>query len=561
MFGVLAEPVWWLLLPQYADGMTPRRWWHLDPGGVLVGLVLVGLSLTPSLLPRPAILQGVLAGAAFALGYALGALVTRIVRRRVRSRPSERARRVFWVGMLALALVVIIIVGLLAVGWQNEVRALVEVDPIDAVAVGAFLIGALLTAALLVAIGRGVSRMTRHLVRLTGPVVGGLVASVVVAAGILLLGMAVVATIDAIYAARNGEPDAAIVEPGSATRSAGPDSAVDWSGLGRHGGTFIAGGPTAAEIEALTGVEAIEPIRVYVGLENAATVAERAALAVDELRRTGAFERELLVVATTTGSGWLEDQAVDAVEYLHAGDTAIVAVQYAYTPSWVSFLFDPDAPVAAAEATFEAVHAAWSALPADERPRLVTYGLSLGAHGGQEVFADVAELRERTDGALFVGSPASSTMWQTLQAARDAGSPAWQPVLDEGAQVRWMSQPGDTDRLPGPWEQPRVLYLQHATDPITWLAPELLWSSPEWLERDQRGADVSPSMRWIPVITGLQVTIDMLMGQSVPARHGHNFGDVVVDGWLAVTGDAGLTPAAFDALRTEIASYALTDEE
>ncbi len=541
--------------------MTPRRWWHLDPGGVLVGLVLVGLSLTPSLLPRPAILQGMLAGVAFALGYAVGALVTRMVRRFIRRGPSERTRRLFWVGMLALALVVGVVIGLLAVGWQNEVRALVEVAPLDGIAVGAFLVGALLTATLLVAIGRGVARMTRHLVRLAGAAVGGLVAAAVVAAGILLLGMGVVAAIDTIYAARNGEPDAALVEPGSATRSAGLDSAVEWNGLGRHGGTFIAGGPTAAEITALTGVDAVEPIRVYVGLENAPTIAERAALAVNELRRTGAFDRELLVVATTTGSGWLEDQAVDAVEYLHAGDTAIVAVQYAYTPSWVSFLFDPDAPVAAAEATFEAVHAAWSALPEDDRPRLVTYGLSLGAHGGQEVFADVADLRERTDGALFVGSPASSTMWQQLQAGRDASSPAWQPVLDAGAQVRWMSQPGDTDRLPGPWSEPRVLYLQHATDPITWLTAELLWSPPEWLEPDQRGADVSPSMQWIPVITGLQVTIDMLMGQSVPARHGHNFGDVVVDGWRDVTGDAGLTPAALDALRAEIASYALADEE
>lgn len=541
--------------------MTPRRWWHLDPGGVLVGLVLVGLSLTPSLLPRPAILQGVLAGAAFALGYAIGTLVTRIMLSLVRRRPSERARRVFWVGMLGFAIIVIVVIGTLAVGWQNEVRTLVEVPPLDAVAVGAFLIGALLSAALFVAIGRGVARMTRHLVRLIGPVVGGLVAAVVVAASILLFGMGVVALIDTIYAERNGAPDAALVEPGSATRSAGPESAVAWSTLGRHGGTFIAGGPSAAEIEALTGVEALEPIRVYVGLENADTIAERAALAVDELRRTGAFERELLVVATTTGSGWLEDQAVDAVEYLHAGDTAIVALQYAYTPSWVSFLFDPDAPLAAATATFEAVYTVWSALPPDDRPRLVTYGLSLGAHGGQEVFADVAELRERTDGALFVGSPASSTMWRELQAARDEGSPAWQPVLDEGSRVRWMSQPGDTSRLSGPWDEPRVLYLQHATDPITWLTPELLWSSPEWLEPEQRGADVSPSMRWIPVITGLQVTIDMLMGQSVPARHGHNFGDVVVDGWRDVTGDAGLTPAALNALRAEIESYALTTED
>jgi uncharacterized membrane protein len=538
-----------------------RRWWHLDPGGVLIGLAMVALSLTPSLLPRPAILQGALAGVSFGIGYLVGALVWWIIRSQTRWRPSVRARRVFWWGMLALAAVVIIVIGLVAVGWQNEVRALVEVDPIDAVYGGSFVAGFVLSAALLVALGRGVRRMTLHLVRLTGPVVGVLGATVAVIAGALVFGIVVIAALDAIYANRNGSPDAALVEPASDYRSAGSDSAVEWSGLGRHGGAFIAGGPTAGEITALTGLESKDPIRVYVGLENAPTVAERAELAVAELRRTGAFERELLVVATTTGSGWLEDQAVDAVEYLHAGDTAIVAVQYAYLPSWVSFLFDPDAPLAAAQATFDAVYAEWASLPADARPRLVVYGLSLGAHGSQEVFSGLDDLRERTDGALFVGSPASSTLWGDLQASRDAGTPAWQPVLDDGAQVRWMSLPGDTERLPGPWAEPRVLYLQHATDPITWLTAELLWSPPEWLEPEQRGADVSPAMRWIPVVTGLHVTVDMLMGTSVPARHGHNFGDVMVDGWRDVAGDAGLSPAALDRVRAEIESYAITDED
>lgn len=536
--------------------MTTRRWWHLDPGGVLVGLALVALSLTPSLLPRPAILQGALTAVAFGMGYAIGALLWWVIRSAVRGRPTHRTRRVFWWGMLALATAIIVLVGTAAVGWQNEVRALVGVEPIDAVAGGTFFASAVVVSAVLLVIGRGVRRLAVHLVRLVGPAIAGLGVVSVVSAAIVLLGLAVMVTIDSVYAARNGQPDAALREPESATRSAGALSAVEWQGLGRHGADFVAGGPRADEISALTGVDALDPIRIYVGVGNADSVSERAALAVAELRRTGAFDRELLVVATTTGSGWLEEQAVDAVEYLHAGDTAIVALQYAYTPSWVSFLFDPDAPVAAAQAMFDAVYAEWLSMPSTDRPRLVTYGLSLGAHGAQAVFESLDDVRARTDGALFVGSPASSSLWQTLQATRDEGSPAWQPVLDEGERVRWMSQPGDTELLPGPWTEPRVLYLQHATDPITWLSTDLLWSAPEWLEPEQRGPDVSPSMRWIPVVTGLQVTIDMLMGTTPPARHGHNFGDVMVDGWRAVTGDAGLSPEALDAVRAEIESYA-----
>ena len=41
---------------------------------------------------------------------------------------------------------------------------------------------------------------------------------------------------------------------------------------------------------------------------------ERAELAVAELERAGGFERGNLLVATTTGSGWLDPGAVDSLE-------------------------------------------------------------------------------------------------------------------------------------------------------------------------------------------------------------------------------------------------------
>ena len=58
-----------------------RHWWALDPAGSLVGLAFAVLSITPSLLPRPAVLQGALAGISFAVGYLLGAVVWALVRR------------------------------------------------------------------------------------------------------------------------------------------------------------------------------------------------------------------------------------------------------------------------------------------------------------------------------------------------------------------------------------------------------------------------------------------------------------------------------------------------
>lgn len=537
------------------DEQAPRRrWWWLDPGGSLVGLAVALLSVTPSLLPRLALFQGVITAVAFGLGYLLGALLWAGIRRVIRVRPAAPARRALWIGYAVLWIAGLVVCAGLALRWQNEVRVLVEMPPLDGVALASFAGGFLPVAVLLLALGKGIRRLFRGLQRRSGMLVAIVGAATVTVAGLAALVVVVTSAVDAIYLDRNGAPDATLAEPGSTYRSAGADSQIRWEDLGRHGAAFVAGGPSAAEIGALTGAAAREPIRVYAGMQSAETLAERAELAVAELERTGAFERSVLVVATSTGSGWLEPQTVDALEYLHAGDTAIVSMQYAYTPSWVSFVFEPDAPVAAAQALFAAVEARWLALPADERPKLISYGLSLGAHGSQSVFADLDDLRARTDGAMFVGSPGGSEMWQTLQAARDAGSPAWQPLLDDGREVRWMSRDGD--QFDGPWELPRVLYLQHATDAVTWLVPELVWSAPEWLEPGQRGSDVSPAMRWMPVVTAVHVGIDMLGGEAVPARHGHNFGDVVTTGWREVTGDAGLDAAAIERIQAEIESYA-----
>ncbi|MGE3660776.1 MAG: alpha/beta-hydrolase N-terminal domain-containing protein, partial [Pseudonocardia sp.] len=49
-----------------------HRWWHLTPPGLSVALIAVCLSLTPSLLPRSGLIQGLVCGIAAAIGYGLG---------------------------------------------------------------------------------------------------------------------------------------------------------------------------------------------------------------------------------------------------------------------------------------------------------------------------------------------------------------------------------------------------------------------------------------------------------------------------------------------------------
>ena len=114
-----------------------------------------------------------------------------------------------------------------------------------------------------------------------------------------------------------------------------------------------------------------EPIRVYAGLKSADGQEAQAQLAVDELERTGAFDRSVLAVVTVTGTGWVDPVAAASLEYMHHGDTAIVGTQYSYLPSWISFLVDLDKAEENGRVLVDAVTERWSELPEATRPELL----------------------------------------------------------------------------------------------------------------------------------------------------------------------------------------------
>ena len=85
-----------------------------------------------------------------------------------------------------------------------------------------------------------------------------------------------------------------------------------------------------------------------------------------------------------------------------------------------------------------------------------------------------------------------------------------------------------------------MLYLQHASDPIVWLSPDLILHRPDWLT-EPPGSDVISEMIWIPFVTFWQVTMDMLEPVDTPPGHGHTYTLEFVDGWAdaAATRQAG----------------------
>lgn len=510
--------------------------------GLLGGVLGYSLILSPSILPRPGFYMGLLAGLGFTIGYGAGLLAVTLYRTLGFHRPGSKLyrklRKAVVVGGALLMAGATVFAGV----TQNEIRQLLGQTP-EPSSVILIVVVAVVVAAVTMMLSRLIHRLWRRVSELLSRWVPRRAANLL---GLVLVGTigywmaagvagdALLDAADGIYANANNGTAAGVVQPQLETRSGSPQSLAPWETLGLQGRSFVAEGPTAQDITQHTGAAAQEPIRVYAGLQTADTARERAEIAVAELERTGAFDREILVVAGATGTGWAEPAQLAALEYMWGGDTAFVTIQYSYLPSWLSFLVDAERATEAGVELFEAVHATWSQLPEDERPKLISYGLSLGSFAAQAPFAHASDVVHRADGALYVGTPNFTPMWQSTTTLRDTGSPQWQPQVRQGKTVRFASQIADLEVPQGQWEDRRVVYLQHASDPVVWWSPDLLFSQPDWLA-EPAGPDVTPRMRWYPVLTFLQVTIDQFFGVDAPNGHGHNYSAQTVGAWAAVT--------------------------
>jgi uncharacterized membrane protein len=511
--------------------------------GIVVGLSFVWWSLSPSLLPRGPMLQAGVSGVVGAIGYGIGAALGELVRRLSRRDPSAAVMRVAWrvVGIGGPA----VTVALLAVAARQQLRLYRLLDQPAPPRVGylATLPVALLVAVALIQVARGVRAIARWLTdRLDAHLARGVARAIsVVLVSVLVIGLLDGVVARGFFASADGFARAVdraipvdLEPPAGPRRSGGPGSAIAWDQLGAKGREFVAEGPSIVDLVATSSRPAHAPIRVYVGLVAAEDDRARAELAVAELERTGAFERSVLLVTVPTGTGWVNPRPIDALEYLYAGDTAVVAVQYSYLPSWLSFLVDVVRAEESAREVINAVHARWEELPEDRRPLLLVYGESLGAYGADASFSGVADLRNRTDGALFIGPPNFSPLWRTFVEQRDPGSPERRPVYDGGRTVRFAADAADLARPSEPWEQPRVVYLQQASDPVVWWSPQLLLRRPDWL-REPRAPDVLTDVHWFPIVTFVQVTVDLLNGYAIDLDgYGHRYGGVILDAWLAI---------------------------
>jgi uncharacterized membrane protein len=531
---------------------------------VYLGLIVSSLfffnSLFPSLLPRPWWLQGVLSGLSAAIGYGIGVVLSFLIRWFTEYEVPKKVK--FWAWRISKFVLPLLLVVYLYLGrqWQNGVRNLLGEETID----GAHTVRILLTSALiffiLIALARfvksGGAKLNKFLDKKLPPRLGMAIAIIAtgyllyaIISGVLFSGFIAVA--DKTFGNREDRAPEGIVQPDSSERSGSPQSLIAWDKIGYQGRGFVGGGPSKEDIQNFNKSEAKTPIRIYAGIDSGDTPEARADLVVKELIRTKAFDRKVLVVATPTGTGWLDPKAVDAIEFMYQGDTAIATQQYSYLPSWISFLVDKQRATEAGNAVFNAVVEEWDKLPEGKRPKLLVYGLSLGSFGSQAAFSGANDVARSVDGALWVGTPNESMPWRNITDNRDEGSPEWQPEYKGGRIARFASNKEDLLSVQKDWKGSRVLYQQHASDPVVWFSFDLPLNEPDWLN-EKRGPDVSPETKWYPFVSFFQIGLDQAIAGNAPIGHGHYYTDTTVYAWASVLPPNGWTNEKSDKLQNHI---------
>jgi uncharacterized membrane protein len=539
-----------------------RFWLSFSTTGLLLGTLFFAASLTPTLLPRNYLAQGVLSGCSLAVGYGIGVFLHWLWQYMELPEPRARIRRnTKLVAALACATIGVLFLWR-AAEWQNSIRTVMGLEPVDSAHPLEVGLIALATFVLLIALARLFrltlvyisEKLNRFVPRRVSYVIGSAIAALLfwsIANGILF--QYALRAADSSFQALDALLDPTTQRPSDPAKTGSAASLVRWDELGRRGREFVVTGPSRAELSGFLGRDAMEPVRVYVGLQSVETPQERAKLALEELKRAGGFERSVLLVVMPTGTGWIDPAAMDPVEYLHGGDIASVAIQYSYLASWLSLLVEPGYGGEAARALFSEVYGYWTTLPKDSRPRLYLYGLSLGALSSELSTQLFEVLGDPIQGALWSGPPFQSRAWRSITDGRNPGSPEWLPRFRDGSFVRFTSQENALDIPNAKWGPLRIVYLQYASDPITFFDYHSLYREPDWMKAP-RGPDVSQELRWYPVVTFLQLALDMAMGTTTPMGYGHVYApEHHVDAWMAVTDVQGWAPAEVARLKAKLA--------
>ena len=291
--------------------------------GLLVGSLFFAASLGPSLVPRTYAVQGILSGCAFAAGYGIGAFLSWLWFWLGLRAPRPRIASLVKTASTVACLIIVAAMLWQASAWQNDVRALMGLGPVERVrplevaAIATLVFGIWITLAR--TIRQLIHRVSTHLPSRTPRRLSRLIATVV--AGILIWSLvegvlfrATLRVLDSTFEEADERDEVGVDRPAALSQAGIVFSDGEWQRLGRTGRNFVAAVSLESTLEGYLGGDAEQPVRVYVGLNSAESVVERAELALAQLVRAGGFERSVLVIATPTGTGWVDPGAIASLE-------------------------------------------------------------------------------------------------------------------------------------------------------------------------------------------------------------------------------------------------------
>lgn len=524
------------LLRKYRD-MLRRLQLKYSFVGILLATSWFVASLTPSLVPRPWYLQGFVAGLSWALGYYVGAGLSIAYRKSIRKEPHPRFKQLAWIVLSAWVLFVPAYELGNSVLYQRKITEEITGAPYSDLHASVTILQVLLTALVVAFVVRVIARtiyrvysavhafflrhgLVRKLPKRVYRTVVALLAATIVFYFITDAGLRTLRGFaNTFFKAGNAAISSRYVQPTDPLLSGSEDSLVSWESLGAPGRQFVAAPPSRAQLQEFHGTTPVkQPIRAYVGIEASDNLREQARLAVKELERTGAFDRKVIQIVNTTGSGGIDLAATRPVEYMYAGDTATVAIQYSYFPSWLSLITDRErAKSAAFELTTQIQKAQTKHIKNHgSAAQIYMFGESLGSYGLEAAFPSVGALTERSDKVFLVGPPGFNPIRERFA---DSG--------DTDSAVAFINNPALTRAVVN--DRTEIAYLENATDPVIRWDPELIWNEPRWIyAQTSRSND---RFEWYPVVSFLQITVDMALALDVPVGYGHRYGVDSAEVW------------------------------
>ncbi len=332
------------------------------------------------------------------------------------------------------------------------------------------------------------------------------------------------------YAVRRVEQGGAAVEPAyerppaSVAVSGGPGSVVSFESLSREGRRFVNMVLTREEIADVMGQEPVaDPIRVFVGLGSAVEAEDRVDLVMDELIRTGAFERKVLCFASPTGSGYINYVMAEALEYMTLGDCAIFTMQYSMLPSSMS-LTRTGLAIEQNRDLMHAITGYMRGMDPARRPRFVTFGESLGALTMQDIWRHrtvEAMDRDFVHSSIYLGTPSATEFAKAWRINPEKVDPAG-AMLEVDNFGEYLALPEDRRA------RVRHVLISHYDDPIPKFGTNILLRRPWWLGPvDERPPGIPKSTNWRPGVTFVLTGIDLVNAMDVVpgtfGRRGHDY--------------------------------------